>query len=319
MTGHSRRGYLRPGEMFPAGDPGYRVSFPRLRSGIRVRVVEKGNVSAPPVLMIHGWGCSAYIFRENMPAVAEAGFRAIALDLKGHGLSDKPQRASEYTIDSLVDHVKDVIDALKLERPVLVGHSLGASLIYHFASRHSERVRALALLSPVGLTGVPLLRLYHLLTPAFMTPVMCRVKPTLIVKAALHRVYGKRGRPTSRDVEEYLAPAQFREYAGAVRALLHSYDWWAARNRPLTAVNLPAIGRWGTLDHLMPKDGMAIYVPLIPGIDLAFIRDAGHVITEETPHEVNVGLIDLLKRVHDNPSAGAASQGDDNAADILTG
>ena len=308
MTGHSRRGYLRPGEMFPAGDPGYRVSFPRLRSGIRVRVVEKGNVQAPPVLMIHGWGCSAYIFRENMPAVAEAGFRAIALDLKGHGLSDKPQHASEYTIDSLVDHLKEVIDALKLERPVLVGHSLGASLIYHFASRYQDRVSALALLSPVGLTGVPLLRLYHLLTPAFMTPIMCRVKPTLIVRGALRRVYGKRGRPTQRDVEEYLAPAQFPEYAGAVRALLHSYDWWAARSRPLTAINLPAIGRWGTLDHLMPKDGMAIYVPLVPGIDLAFIRDAGHVITEETPHEVNAALLDLLERVRDGQSAGAASR-----------
>ena len=307
MTGHSRRGYLRPGEMFPAGDPGYRVSFPRLRSGCRVRVVEKGNVDALPVLMIHGWGCSAYIFRENMPAVAEAGFRAIALDLKGHGLSDKPQRAREYTIDSLVEHVGDVIDALRLERPVLVGHSLGGSLVYHYASQHADRVRGLALLSPVGLTGVPLLRLYHLLTPACLTSIMRRVKPTLIVKVALRRVYGKRGRPTQRDVDEYLAPAQFPEYAGAVRALLHSYDWWAARNRPLKVVNLPAIGRWGTLDHLMPKDGMAIYVPLVPGIDLAFIRDAGHVITEETPHEVNIGLLQLLKRVHDGPSASTAS------------
>ena len=307
MTGYSRRGYLRPGEMFPAGDPEYRVSFPRLRSGIRVRVVEKGDVAASPVLMIHGWGCSAYIFRENMPAVAEAGFRAIAVDLKGHGLSDKPQQANEYTIDSLVDHVGEIVDALKLERPVLVGHSLGGSLIYHFASRHPDRVRALALLSPVGLTGVPLLRIYHLLTPAFMTPIMCRVKPTLIVKGALRRVYGKRGRPTQRDVEEYLAPAQFREYAGAVRALLHSYDWWAVRNRPLKAVNLPAIGRWGALDHLMPKDGMAIYVPLVPGIDLECIRDAGHVITEETPQEVNVALLDLLKRVHGGPSVSAPS------------
>src|SRR5256714_6847454 len=306
MTGPSRRDYLRPGEMFPAGDPGYRVSFPRLRSGIRVRVVERGNVEAPPVLMVHGWGCSAYIFRENMPAVAEAGFRAIALDLKGHGLSDKPQHAREYTIDCLVDHLGEVIEALKLERPVLVGHSLGGSLIYHFAARHPDRVRALALLSPVGLTGVPLLRLYHLLTPAFMTPIMCRVKPTLIVRGALRRVYGKRGRPTRRDVEEYLAPAQFREYAGAVRALLHSYDWWAARNRPLKAVNLPAIGMWGALDHLMPKDGMAIYVPLVPGIDLECISDAGHVITEETPDEVNAGLLDLLKRVLGGPSVSAA-------------
>ena len=297
MTGQSRRGYLRPGEMFPAGDLAYRVSYPRLRSGIKIRTVERGDAAAPPVVLIHGWGCSAYIFRENMPALARAGFRAIAFDLKGHGLSDKPQDKSEYTIDALVDHVAEVLDALALERPVFVGHSLGASLVYHFAARHPDRALGLALLSPVGLTGVRLMRLYRALTPAFLTPIMRRVKPTLIVKIALYRVYGKRARPTRRDVEEYLAPAQFPEYAGAVRALLHMYDWRAANKRALKTVQLPAIGIWGSLDHLMPKDGMAIYEPLIPGIELRKIRDAGHVITEETPHEVNEGLLHLLARV----------------------
>src|SRR2546423_3442498 len=110
-----RRDYLRPGEMFPAGDPGYRVNFPRLRSGIRVRVVEKGHVSAPSVLMIHGWGCSAYIFREIMPAVAEAGFRAIAVDLKGHGLSDKPQQARSEEHTSELQSLAYLVCRLLLE------------------------------------------------------------------------------------------------------------------------------------------------------------------------------------------------------------
>jgi pimeloyl-ACP methyl ester carboxylesterase len=298
MTRRRRRDYLRPGEMFPAGDPAYREHYPRLSSGISIRAVERGDPKAPPVLMVHGWGCSAYIYRHNMPALAAAGFRAIAFDLKGHGLSDKPQQAREYTIESLVEHLREVIDALELDRPTLVGHSLGGSLAYHFASRYPDRVRALGLLSPVGLTGVPLMRIYRLLTPAFLLPVMRRVKPTTIVKIALRRVYGKRGHPTRRDLAEYLAPSQFPEYAGAVRALLHTYDWWAARHRALKKVNLPALGMWGTLDHLMPKDGMAIYVPLIDGIQLRSIRDAGHVITEETPQEVNEGLLDLLRRVY---------------------
>lgn len=298
MTGRSRRDYLRPGEMFPAGDPAYRVSYPRLRSGLKVRVVERGERDAPPVLMIHGWGCSTYIYRDNMPAIAAAGFRAIAFDLKGHGLSDKPQNESEYTIDALIEHVGEVIDALELDRPTLVGHSLGGSLAYHFASQHPHRQRALALLSPVGLTGVPLMTIYRLLTPSFLLPLMRRVKPTTVVKMALHRVYGKRGNPTSRDLAEYLAPSQFPDYAGAVRALLHTYDWSAAKTRDLRQAILPAIGMWGTLDHMMPKEGMRIYVPLIPGIELRPIQDAGHVIPEETPQEVNSGLLDLLRRVH---------------------
>ncbi len=296
MPGSGRRRNLTPGEMFPAGDPAYRVSFPRLRSGIRIRVVERGDPSWPPVVLVHGWGCSVYVFRYNLPALAEAGFRSIAVDLKGHGLSDKPLASDEYTIDSLVEHLRDILDALGLERPALAGHSLGGSLIYHFASRYPERARCLGMLSPVGLKGVPLMWLYRFLTPAPLMPILRQINPRVVVKRALKRVYGKRGHFTKRDVEEYLAPSQFPEYALAMRELLHSYDWNAADHRQLATVNLPAIGVWGSLDHMMPDDGMGIFVPLVPQIVLRAIPDAGHVITEETPDEVNESLIGLFRR-----------------------
>src|ERR1700674_4625200 len=185
MIRFSRRDTLSPGEMFPAGDPAYRVSFRRLPSGIKIRVVERGEPTSPPVLLIHGFGCSVFVFRRNMPALADAGFRAIAVDLKGHGLSDKPLASDEYTIDSLVEHLRDILDALELDRPALVGHSLGGSLIYHFASRYPGRARCLGLLSPVGLNGVPLMWLYRGLTPKVLTPILRQIKPRLIVKLAL--------------------------------------------------------------------------------------------------------------------------------------
>jgi pimeloyl-ACP methyl ester carboxylesterase len=291
----SRRDNLSPGEMFPASDPAYRVSFPRLRSGIKIRVVERGEPASPPVLLLHGWGCSAYVFRLNMPTLADEGFRAIAVDLKGHGLSDKPVAPGEYTIESLVAHLLDILDELGLERPALAGHSLGASLIYHFASRHRHRARCLGLLSPVGLGGVPLMWLYRGLTPRLLTPILRQIKPRLIVKLALMRVYGKRGHFTERDVEEFLAPSQFPEFSIAMRELLHHYDWNAAKHRQLAVVDLPAVGIWGSLDHLMPEDGMLIYTRLIPRITLVEIPDAGHLITQETPQEVNSALLTLLR------------------------
>ena len=295
MTKSRRQDNLSPGEMFPAGDPAYRVSFPRLRSSLKVRVVERGDPEWPPVVLIHGWGCSVYVFRRNMPALADAGFRVIAVDLKGHGLSDKPIAPDEYTIDSLVEHLRDILDALELERPALAGHSLGASLIYHFASRYPRRAQCLGLLSPVGLNGVPLMRLYRALTPKALTPLLRQIKPRLIVKLALRRVYGRRARFSERDVEEFLAPSQFPEYALAMRELLHNYDWTAAKNRQLATLDLPAVGVWGALDHMMPDDGMGIYVPLLPRIVLRVIPEAGHIIAEETPHEVNAALLALLR------------------------
>jgi pimeloyl-ACP methyl ester carboxylesterase len=282
--------------MFPAGDSAYRVSFPVLSSGTKIRVVERGEPTSPPVLLVHGWGCSAFVFRRNMPALANAGFRAIAVDLKGHGLSEKPIASREYTIDSLVVHLLEILDALQLERPALAGHSLGGSLIYHFASKHLQRARCLGLLSPVGLTGVPRMRLYRSLTPKVLTPLIRKIKPRLVVRLALKRVYGKRGHFTERDVDEFVGPSQFPEFSLAMRELLHTYDWTAAKHRPLPVVDLPAVGVWGSRDHMMPHDGMAIYRPLIPRIALSVIPDAGHLITEETPQEVNNALLEMLSR-----------------------
>jgi pimeloyl-ACP methyl ester carboxylesterase len=290
-----RRVSLSPGEMFPSGETAYRVHFPRLRSGLKVRVVERGDPHSPPVLFVHGWGCSVYLFRHNLPVIADAGFRAIAVDLKGHGLSDKPISPADYTIDSLVEHLRDIVDALGLERPALVGHSLGGSLIYHFASRYPQRAQSLGLLSPVGLTGVPLMRLYRAITPRLLSPAFKHVRSRLIVKLALHRVYGKRAHFTERDVEEFLAPSQFPDYAIALRELLHSYDWKAAQNRKLATLDLPAVGVWGTRDHMMPADGMGIYLGLVPRIVLHAIPEAGHIMPQETPSEANAALLGLLR------------------------
>jgi epoxide hydrolase 4 len=287
---------ISPGEIFPAGHPGYRTSFERLSSGLSVRVVESGDQRAPPVLLVPGWGCSVYAYRHTMPALATAGYRVIAADLKGHGLSDKPLGAAEYTIESLVDHLRQILDALGLDRPLLVGHSMGGSLLYHFASRYPDRAGPLALLSPVGLSGVPPMRLYRSLTPRFLLPLLRLFRPRLPVKIALRRVYGERGTFTEEDVDQYWAPIRLPDSTLALRELLHSYDWHASERLHLEPVRVPAIGIWGSLDHLMPEGGMQLYERLIPGIELHEVVGAGHVVPEETPEEVNAALISFFRR-----------------------
>jgi len=291
-----RRGRVKVSHIFPAGRPGYRTTFPRLRSGLTIRAVEMGDPAAPPVLLVPGWGCSVYAFRFTLPALAAAGFRAIAVDLKGHGLSDKPYAPAEYTIDSLVDHLRDIIEVLELDRPAMIGHSMGASLLYHFAARFPGGAAALGLLSPVGLSGVPPMWIYHILTPRFMVLALRAIKPRLAVKIALSRVYGERGTFTEEDIDQYWAPICLAESPRALRELLHSYDWNASRRRRLEPVSIPAIGLWGSLDHLMPRGGMEIYKRLVPGIELHEIVGAGHVIPEETPEEVNAALVSFLRR-----------------------
>jgi pimeloyl-ACP methyl ester carboxylesterase len=139
------------------------------------------------------------------------------------------------------------------------------------------------------------MQLYRAATPRFLAPILRQINPRLIVKLALWRVYGERGDFTKRDVDEFLAPSQFPEFALAVRELLHSYDWNAAEHGHLKVLDIPAIGLWGALDHLMPDDGMGVYLPLLPQLVLRAIPGAGHIIPEETPAEVNTALLGLLR------------------------
>jgi pimeloyl-ACP methyl ester carboxylesterase len=226
-----------------------------------------------------------------MPALAAAGFRVLAVDLKGHGLSDKPTEREEFVIDSLVQHLVDILDALGLEQPHLVGHSMGGSLLYHFAARHPGRARSLGLLSPVGLRGVRMVRLYRALTPRIITPLIRAFRPRFPVKIALSRVYGDRGTYTEEDVDQYWAPIRLPNATVALRELLHAYDWHASKHRRLEPVPVPAIAIWGSKDHLLPDDEIPLYRTLLPGIELHEIVGAGHVAPEETPLEVNERLL----------------------------
>src|SRR5687767_10225490 len=133
--------------MFPAGDSRFRVNMLRLPSGLSVRVVECGSENAPPILLYPGWACSVYVFRIVLPALAELGYRAISVDLKGHGLSDKPLGWREYYRDPMTSHVVEIFDALALENAVIGGHSLGAVMSVLVAEHRPEKIRGLLLYS----------------------------------------------------------------------------------------------------------------------------------------------------------------------------
>lgn len=111
-------------------------------NGSRFHVVEAG--AGPLVLFLHGFPETWYGWRRQLPAVAEAGYRAVAVDLRGYGASDKPPRGYDaYTMAADVD---GVIRALGERDTVLVGHDLGGLLAWMTAAFHPERVRRLIVL-----------------------------------------------------------------------------------------------------------------------------------------------------------------------------
>jgi NAD+ synthase len=104
----------------------------------------------PPVILIHGISASLADWWRLMPLLVSAGYRAIAVDLLGHGDSPKPQDPDAYTAENVYTALEDWIDSLGLETPFyLVGHSLGGYMSLTYALNHPDRVRAMVLINPL--------------------------------------------------------------------------------------------------------------------------------------------------------------------------
>ncbi|MGB8224913.1 MAG: alpha/beta hydrolase [Polyangiales bacterium] len=118
-------------------------------NGIRLHAATRGE--GPAVLFCHGFPGLWSSWRHQLSVVAEAGFRAIAVDMRGYGRSDRPVEASGYGNQTIVADLTGLLDALGEERAVIVGHDFGAQTAWASALHAPERVRAVASLAvPYG-------------------------------------------------------------------------------------------------------------------------------------------------------------------------
>ena len=108
-------------------------------NGIRMHIAEAG--SGPLVLFCHGWPESWYSWRHQLEAVAAAGFHAVAPDMRGYGQTDKPEAIDQYTLMHLTGDMVGVLDALKEETAVIVGHDWGGPVAWHSALFRPDRFK----------------------------------------------------------------------------------------------------------------------------------------------------------------------------------
>ncbi|KAJ0590786.1 putative soluble epoxide hydrolase [Helianthus annuus] len=118
-------------------------------NGLKLHVAEIGSDSSPAVVFLHGFPEIWYTWRHQMIAVANAGFRAIAPDYRGYGLSDIPQQPDKTSFVDLVNDTASILDSLAISKVFVIGKDFGAMVGYTFALLHPERVAGIATL------GVP--------------------------------------------------------------------------------------------------------------------------------------------------------------------
>jgi pimeloyl-ACP methyl ester carboxylesterase len=114
-------------------------------NGIRMHFVEQG--SGPLVLLCHGFPESWYSWRHQLGALADAGYRVVAPEMRGYGQTDRPEGSDSYTILHLVGDLVGLLDALEVEACTVVGHDWGAPVAWNAALMRPDRFRAVAALS----------------------------------------------------------------------------------------------------------------------------------------------------------------------------
>jgi pimeloyl-ACP methyl ester carboxylesterase len=115
-------------------------------NGIRLHVAEQGE--GPLVILCHGFPECWYSWRHQLPALAKAGFRAVAPDLRGYGRSDRPEEVEKYTILHDIGDIVGLVDALGAKQAVIAGHDIGAAIAWQTALLRPDRFRAVIALSP---------------------------------------------------------------------------------------------------------------------------------------------------------------------------
>ncbi|MDE2579892.1 MAG: alpha/beta hydrolase [Hyphomicrobiales bacterium] len=299
-------------------------------NGVDIAFVEQGE--GPLVLLCHGWPELSYSWRRQMPALAAAGFRVVAPDMRGYGESGKPSAVDAYTIMDLTGDMVALVAALGARQAVVVGHDWGAHVAWHCALFRPDVFPAVAALSvPFGkraparpldiLTAKGLTTFYW---QYFQKPGVAEAEFARDWSHAIRAVlYGsgltlllKPGRGMVEDAHvppsppAWISESELQHYIDVFSrtGLAGGFNWYRNidRNWELTApwqgakIRQPALFIAGTRDSVVMGDMGAARLremdEMVPGLQRKLmIEGAGHWIQQERPDEVNAALIDFLR------------------------
>jgi pimeloyl-ACP methyl ester carboxylesterase len=273
---------------YPSGESG--VSAREIiAGGERVRVVESGPSDGAVIVLLHGWGASAYNFRGVLPALGGAGFRAIAPDLRGHGWSETQIPPGAWSTKAMAGWLEQLLDTLGVNRCMLVGQSIGGAVAMDAASRLRHRVPALVLLAPIGFTEIRRVSIARFPLIRWWRPAARRWMVSLVMR----RIYGIQGTWTDRDVDEYWTPLRRHGVVGTLLQSVREFDFSPRDSRSVNLAHCRLVIRFGELDRLIPADIAIAHASTFRRADVAVLRGVGHVPAEEAPDEV----AELIARV----------------------
>lgn len=285
-------------------------------NGIRFHVVETDDApaDAPLVVLLHGFADFWWSWRHQLTSLTEAGFRAVAVDLRGYGDTDKPPRG--YDGWTLAGDVVGLTRALGYGEATLVGHADGGLVCWATAALHPRMVRSIGLVGsphPIALRQAVLRNKAQraALLPQFLRYQVPLVPERTLTKhngAAVEQLLRARAGAGWRDSDEFVDTAKQMRSAMRIPGAAHcalEYQRWAFRSQFRsdgrkfmqamdTRLRIPVLQIRGELDPYVLPRSVATEGRWAPDQRLHTVLGAGHYAHQEAPAEVTAHLLALL-------------------------
>jgi pimeloyl-ACP methyl ester carboxylesterase len=258
-----------------------------------LHIVERGDRLGAAVVLLHGFTDSWRSFERVLPHVAPS-LHVVAVTQRGHGDASRP--ADGYGLPSFSGDVLELLDALRIERAVIVGHSMGSAVALRFAVDHPERVRGLVLISAAaGVRGTPAAR-------AHWDHVLANLSDPVPRDFLRESTAGDFVVPVPPAVLDAMTDESAKVPLRVWRAVLDA-RWRADGDYAAELVNLraPTLILWGDRDPRCPRAEQDALLAGIRGSRLVVFEGAGHMLHIEEPercarevsafvHEIGPGL-----------------------------
>lgn len=287
-----------------------------------------------PVVLVHGWPELAFSWRNQIGALAEAGYRAIAFDLKGFGHSDAPHDKSLYDVKHMTGDFANLLDALDIEKAVFCGHDWGGSLVWSMGQWRPERVAGIiGVCTPLkARPPVPPLsiikkrftdkhyfiqfqedgvaeKLFESDIELFFQIMFQRPPPRERWASLVPAVFDlpgrfKSGKKPPKDnmivkedvIKSYVDAYRHSGFHGGVNLYRNVDRNWELMEGRDEVVRAPGLWIGADLDLFLPPESAEGMEDLVPDLEKHVIKDSGHWIMWEKADALNAIIIDWLNR-----------------------
>jgi len=302
-------------------------------NGIRMAVYEQGE--GPAVILLHGFPELAYSWRHQLPALAAAGYRAIAPDQRGYGQTDCPENVDDYRIQALAGDIERLLDALRLPRATFIGHDWGALLLWHMALVCPERIERQVILNipfyarppndPIASMRAKLGNDFYIVNfqdsdeadrafaadPAHFFTMMMRKGqitrerydllpaerkvPNLLAVIAREEAAGK---PllNSEELDYFTSAFSNSGFTGPINWYRNWSRNWASLKDVAQTVRVPTLFIGAADDVLVAPGHIEAMQRHVTDLEIHVIENCGHWTQQEKPDEVNDLILEWLRR-----------------------